>query len=393
MRKKESPPVLKYWGTIGLLGISLTGCAISAIFALDALSKGESYAIPTVIAFICGLSIPVINKIQLKLRDKVEYNEFGQSRKHGDFSKLSAAERRKIEEAKMIDSERILPSSELQSMTHKGSKTPEEDIEKLIGLPQVKKMMNELAAQMAYDQEFNSKKNKKEIEAKAYHMCFSGPPGTGKTTVARIMAGLLYKYKIIRENKCIETDGNTFHGSTPAEATLKTQKILHRASGGVLFIDEAYALMADTGGTNREVVATLIKEMEDNRDGIVIILAGYENEMKSLIESNPGFKSRIQQFYNFTAYNVEDLKKIFEKMSTMEGYGISEMAYGKFEELIDPMRRSKHFGNGRTVRNIVQSSIDKHKVNCMKETFENKEAKEKRVKTLAYEDICAPRTI
>ena len=391
MRKKQSPPILKYWGIIGLLGFSLTGCAVSSIFALDALSNAGNYFIPIVSAAIFGMAIPVINKIQLNLRDKVEYDEFGQSRKHSNFSKLSAEKRRKIEEAKMIDSERILPSSELQSKTHKGSKTPEEDIEKLIGLPQVKKMMKELAAQMEYDKEFNNKKYKNEIEAKSYHMCFSGPPGTGKTTVARIMAGLLYKYKVIRENKCIETDGNTFHGSTPAETTMKTQKILHRASGGVLFIDEAYALMADTGGTNREVIATLIKEMEDNRDGIVIIFAGYENEMKSLIESNPGFESRIQQFYNFTSYNIVNLKKIFEKMSTLEGYEISEMAYDKFEELIEPMRNLKHFGNGRTVRNIVQSSIDKHKVNCMQETFASKEDREKRVKTLAYEDICIPR--
>lgn len=392
MKKQQSPPVLKYWGTISLLGLLLTGCAIGAIFSLDALSKGENVTLPAAVVCICGIAIPITNKIQLKLRDRVEYDEFGQSRKHGDFSKLSAAERRKIEEVKMIDSERILPTSELQSMTHKGSKTPEDDIEKLIGLPQVKKMMNDLAAQMAYDKEFNSKKNKK-VDAKTYHMCFSGPPGTGKTTVARIMAGLLYKYNIIRENKCIETDGNTFHGSTSAEATLKTQKILHRASGGVLFIDEAYALMTDTGGTNREVIATLIKEMEDNRDGIVVILAGYESEMKSLIESNPGFKSRIQQFYNFTAYSMEELVKIFKKMSTLEGYEISEMAYDNFKELIEPMRRSKHFGNGRTVRNIVQSSIDKHKVNCMVQTFEKKEEKEKRIKTLTYEDICAPRSL
>lgn len=393
MRKKQSPPVLKYWGTILLLGLSLTGCSVSVIFALDALFNHENYILPTVFAVFFGMAIPVTNKIQLRLRDKVEYDEFGQSRKHGDLRNLSKAERRKIEEAKMIDSERILPTSELQSMTHKGSKTPEEDIEKLIGLPQVKQMMRELAAQMAYDKEFSRKKNKKDAEAKSYHMCFSGPPGTGKTTVARIMAGLLYKYKIIRENKCIETDGNLFHGTTPAEATLKTQKILRKASGGVLFIDEAYALMADTGGTNREVIATLIKEMEDNRDGIVIIFAGYENEMKSLIESNPGFKSRIHQYYDFTEYGLEDLKKIFERMVTLEGYEISETAYDRFKELIEPMRRLKHFGNGRTVRNIVQASIDRHKVNCMNQTFPNKEEKEKRIKMLTYDDICAPRSI
>lgn len=399
MGKRQAPPVLQYWGMIALLGGALIGATVCAIFALDALSSGGNFALPAAGALIFGLAVPVLNKIQLKLRDKVEYDEFGQSRKHGDFSKLSAAERRKIEEAKMIDSERILPSSELDSMTHKGSKTPEEDIEKLIGLPQVKTMMKDLAARMEYDKMYSDKKKKKkgesEAEAKSYHMCFSGPPGTGKTTTARIMAGLLHKYGVIRDNKCIETDGNLFHGSTPAEATAKTQKVLRKASGGVLFIDEAYSLMSDAGGggSNREVIATLIKEMEDNRDGIVIILAGYENEMKSLIESNPGFKSRVQQFYNFESYNIPDLKQIFEKMASAEGYKVSEMAYDRFEEIIDPMRASKHFGNGRTVRNIVQSSIDKHKVNCMKLKFETKEEKEERIKTLTYEDICAPRSI
>src|SRR5690554_3850885 len=102
MKKKQSPPILKYWSSIGLLGISLTGCSISVIFALDALFKGEGYVLPVVIATILGIVIPIINKIQLNLRDKVEYDEFGQSRKHSNFSKLSAAERRKIEEAKMI---------------------------------------------------------------------------------------------------------------------------------------------------------------------------------------------------------------------------------------------------------------------------------------------------
>ncbi len=390
MKKHSSPPTMAYYGTLGLMVLELIGGAVSAIYALQNLFNGQPYALLLGCTVVCGCALMVTNALYRKLRDLVEYDEFGQSRKHNDFSKLSAAERRKIEEAKMIDSERLLPSSELNSMIHKGSNRPEEEIDELIGLPQVKTMMRDLAAQMLYDQKYG---NKKDMTDRSYHMCFSGPPGTGKTTVARILTGLLYKYKVIRENKCLETDGNTFRGTTSAEATAKTQKILRKASGGLLFIDEAYALVDGGSGSNREVVATLIKEMEDNRDGVVVILAGYQNEMKAMIETNPGFKSRIQQYFYFDPYTLADLQAIFTSMANKAGYEVSPIGHDRFAEIITPMMNGKHFGNGRTVRNILQSSIDKHKVNCVKETDLSKEEQMIRNKTLVYEDIVAPRTI
>lgn len=387
MQKNDTAPTLKYWGTLALLGICLAGCAACAIFGIECYSNGQPATWLFIIAGILLVTVFILNKVQLKLRDKVEYDQFGQSRKHNDFSKLSAAERKRIEEAKMLESERLLPSTELNAMTHKGVKDPDKEIERLIGLPQVKKMTREMAAQMEYDKKF---KNKKNNEEHVYHMCFSGPPGTGKTTVARIMTGLLYKYGVIKQNKCIETDGNVFHGTTPDESAQKTRKILHRANGGVLFIDEAYALIEGRSGANREVIATLIKEMEDNRDGIVIILAGYEQEMKRLIESNPGFKSRIQHYLSFEPYDMNALKQIFTLMATQEGYAVTEVAYDKFEEIIEPMMKTRYFGNGRTVRNIVQASISKHKINCMTQKGPIVEG---RVKTLVYEDIAAPQAM
>ncbi len=385
MRKQESPPVLTYWIIIGVMALSIVGAAAFGFIALNRLTNGDSYIVPAVAGVICMIMAAVAVKVSLVYRDKVEYDEFGQSRKHSDFSKLSAKERQRIEEEKMREAERLLPTTELNSMTHKGSKDPEKDIDKLIGLPKVKKMMSDLAAQMEYDKQYGTKSKKQDGIGRSYHMSFSGAPGTGKTTVARIMAGLFYKYRIITENKTVETDGNTFVGSTTSDSAAKTRRILRKANRGVLFIDEAYALAESPAG--REVIATLIKEMEDNRDGIIIILAGYTDEMRRMIEANPGFKSRIQNHFYFDSYTMPELKDIFKFMAKEEGYEVSEMGYDKFEEVIEPMMRSKHFGNGRTVRNIVQSSIDKHKSNIMKIDKPDKE----RIATLAYEDITGNR--
>jgi ATP-dependent Clp protease ATP-binding subunit ClpA len=164
----------------------------------------------------------------------------------------------------------------------------EQKLRKLIGLAPVKKSIEKIKAYAL------ANKNSKDINL---HMCFYGNPGTGKTEVARIIAQILYENKILPSNKVVEVDREGLIGQYVGETPIKTKEKIQEAMGGVLFVDEAYALIPKDGSGfdyGHEAISTLIKAMEDNRGKFCVILAGYKNEMHKMIESNPGFKSRIQ---------------------------------------------------------------------------------------------------
>ena len=185
---------------------------------------------------------------------------------------------------------------------------------------------------------------------------------THNTTVARIITGFLYKYGYIKENKCFEIDGNFLKAGT--ESALKTELVCRQAHGGVLFIDEAYALMESGDGSGEQAIATLIKQMEDNRDKFIIILAGYTHEMKMLIDKNPGFESRVRDYLNFPDYNAMEMREIASQMANANNFVIDNSAFDVFDALVARERRLKSFGNGRTARNIVDKAIDRHTLNC-----------------------------
>lgn len=195
------------------------------------------------------------------------------------------------------------------------------------------------------------------------HMCFYGPPGTGKTTCARIMAGYLYKYRYIRKNQCIEVDGNFFRGLTAGESSKKARMLITKALGGVLFIDEAYAIL--NGSEGQEVIATIVKEMEDHRDDIIFIFAGYDREMKQLMNSNPGLTSRVKYNLWFGNYTVNDLSDIFRYMAGEQNFAVSADMDATFRERIMKEERLPNFGNARTVRTLLEKMIDKHATNIM----------------------------
>ena len=299
---------------------------------------------------------------RIKLRNIVDYDEFGVSKKYGKYERMSAKEKKVIDMQKMADMERILSSSQIKKLTHKGSEDPYKDMKKLIGLRNVKDKMNEMVARMEFE------RSSKKMQISSKHMAFLGSPGTGKTTVARIMTGFLYKNKYIKKNKCVEVDGNFLKSSTSADTAIKTELIIREALGGVLFIDEAYALIEGSDGIGEQAVATLIKAMEDRKGEFVLILAGYTNEIKKLIQSNPGFESRIKDFLVFQDYNNEELKEIFINMARDNNFVVDANALDKLEERFERERNLSSFGNGRTARNILDECIDKHAFN-----FKNKE--------------------
>lgn len=267
----------------------------------------------------------------------------------------------------MIDAERILDSQTLKNITHKGSKCPQADMDAMIGLDSVKTQMTEIAARMTYEKkEWKRNDNKGKFKPKeAMHMIFMGEPGTGKTTVARIMAGFLYKNGYIRKNQSIEVDGNFFKGLTPGESSKKTKMLIKKSMGGVLFIDEAYSLLA--GGGGQETISTIVKEMEDHRDDLVIILAGYDKEMKQLINSNPGIESRIKYYLWFGDYTMSDYQKMFMQLAHKRNLQVSSECLSAVVKRLKYEKTLPNFGNVRAVRNLFEKTLDKHAVRVINE--------------------------
>lgn len=194
----------------------------------------------------------------------------------------------------------------------------------------------------------------------SYHMVFTGNPGTGKTTVARLMAQIYCALGILSEGHLVEVDRSDLVAGYVGQTAVKTRDALKKAYGGVLFIDEAYALA--NGGSNdfgQEAIDTVLKEMEDKRDNLVVIVAGYDDLMEKFIESNPGLRSRFKNYIQFTDYTGEELYKIFMGLCNGNQYMVAPdarsalMAY--FHNLYE--KRDKNFGNGRDVRNTFESIV------------------------------------
>ena len=297
--------------------------------------------------------------VRTNSREKIEFDDKG-NKKGNLYKNLSSKDKRKIDMQRLADSERVLSSSEMKKVTSHGSINPELELEGLIGLNNVKKEVLQMKATMEYNKKY---KNKNTEDIASYHMCFIGSPGTGKTTVARIMTGILYRYKYIKKNQCIEIDSSFLKGSSPDETIKRTKMILNKASGGVLFIDEAYSLLSGINGN--EIIAEIVKHMEDNKRDFVLILAGYQNDMKSLIYSNPGLYSRINKYLWFKDYTINELRDIFTSVANQAGYCVDHSACARFETRIMKEMAGKNFGNARSVRNIFQKILDKHAYNVM----------------------------
>jgi len=309
-----------------------------------------------------------------------EYDENGVSKKK-KFENLSRKQREAMDLQKAAQMEALLPTSVLKKIQKEGSKNPEQDLQNLIGLESVKQKVTEMVARMKFEEatKEDSKKRKGSASQQANsmsgrHFCFFGSAGTGKTTVARIITGFLYQYGYIKQNKCIEIDGNFLKAG--ADSADKTRLIIQKAYGGVLFIDEAYTIIDGAGGFGNEVVATLIKEMEDNRDKLTVIIAGYKLDIKRLLDTNEGFKSRIKEYLEFSDYNNSEMKNIFVSMAKSEGYSVADEALENFSVRCEKERRLSSFGNGRTARNILEESIDRHAYNYGMDKLERTEVQD-----------------
>ncbi len=260
----------------------------------------------------------------------------------------------------------------------------EEELDSLVGLKEVKDIVKGILNTL----ELKNKKEKMGIECGdiSLNMIFTGSPGTGKTTVARIMAKLLKAMGILKKGHLVEVTRSDLVGEYVGQTGPKTLDKIKEAYGGVLFIDEAYSLNGQTANDfGKEAIAALIKEMEDNRDKFVVIMAGYTKEMKELLNLNPGLESRVKFNIEFKDYTKEELLQIFLMLCLKEEYSISKKAYEKLNELFDYIlkNRDKNFGNGRLVRKLFEEV----KMNQANRVIEQNIEDKKEILRIKEEDI------
>ncbi len=191
------------------------------------------------------------------------------------------------------------------------------------------------------------------------HMVFSGNPGTGKTMIARLMARIYKALGVLSKGHLVEVDRSGLVAGYVGQTAIKTAGVIEKALGGVLFIDEAYALTNRTGDEfGQEAVDTILKAMEDHREDLVVIAAGYTELMEEFIHSNPGLESRFNRFLHFPDYSLEEMKGIFLMRCEKSGYTLEETALDTLMEILARESRDvKGFGNARGVRNLFERTI------------------------------------
>ena len=242
---------------------------------------------------------------------------------------------------------------DIETKTFEGSSDSEKDLAEMIGLDSVKDQVKTIKQRVEfYGQAANGN-----------HMQFLGGAGTGKTTIARIMTKILYDLKIIQKNQYVEISGDYLRSGD----TNRASAIIDYSMGGVLFIDEAY-LLYDKNGRGAEATGVLLKAMEDRRSDFVCILAGYEEQMVKLIASNEGFSSRIKHTIYFADYSVDEMLNIFNYfIGNYNGkkYVLANDAIDELKKTFELEKRSKSFGNARTVRNAVDTVMDAYADRCI----------------------------
>ena len=261
------------------------------------------------------------------------------------------------------------------------------ELDALIGLAAVKAEVR-LVVNLLQIQRLRRKRNLPVVEG-SRHLVFTGNPGTGKTTVARLLAELYWELEVVDQGQLVETDRSGLVAGYVGQTAIKVTEVFTSALGGVLLIDEAYAL-AQGGESDfgQEAIATLVKLVEDHRDDVVVIAAGYPDEMDEFIDSNPGLRSRFPKTIQFADYTDDELVQIFESLCTKSKYQCDAAAGIKLKAVFEVQERGRGFGNGRFARNLFEHAVARQASRLVK--LEN--PTDEQLLTLTADDIAAPAT-
>ncbi|HEU0086886.1 MAG TPA: CbbX protein, partial [Pseudonocardiaceae bacterium] len=263
------------------------------------------------------------------------------------------------------DEQQILPPDARVDLAQERTETGIDQVfealaTELVGLAPVKTRIREIAALLLVDRarsKFGLSTSRPNL-----HMCFTGSPGTGKTTVALRMADLLHRLGYLRRGHLVSVTRDDLVGQYVGHTAPKTKEVLKRAMGGVLFIDEAYYLYREDNERDygQESIEILLQVMENQREDLVVILAGYKDRMDAFFVSNPGMSSRIAHHIDFPDYTLEELEDIGKLMVRAEGYRFTAEAEQTFREYLDRRRKQPRFANARSVRNAIERARLRH---------------------------------
>jgi hypothetical protein len=233
------------------------------------------------------------------------------------------------------------------------------ELDELVGLDVVKADIHQLAS-LARIRALRARHDLPNVES-GNHLVFAGNPGTGKTTVARLYSQILRAVEVVSNGQLVETDRSQLVAGYVGQTATRTRAVLERAVGGTLLVDEAYALAR--GGEDdfgREAIDTIVKFMEDHRDDLAVIAAGYSEEMAEFIGANPGLDSRFARTVTFPDYDDDQLVEIFTRIGTRSRYSCDAAALDRLREIIADAPRGRGFGNARYVRNLFETAIARH---------------------------------
>jgi SpoVK/Ycf46/Vps4 family AAA+-type ATPase len=239
------------------------------------------------------------------------------------------------------------------------------ELDGLIGLDEVKARVH-LVADMLEVQRLRAERELPTIET-SHHLVFTGNPGTGKTTVARLLAQIYRTLGVVARGHLVETDRSGLVAGFVGQTAPLVTKVFDEADEGMLFIDEAYTLSRGSEQDfGREAIDQIVKLMEDRRDRVVLVVAGYPQEMESFLSTNPGLRSRFPTVIDFPDYSTDQIVQIVDSIGAKQQYVLDDAARTKLHSVLDAAPRSKGFGNARVGRNLYEAAINRHASRVMK---------------------------